>query len=138
VKRELPVKRVIFICVHNAGRSQIAEAFFNQMAGGKAWAVSAGSKPADRVNQAAVEAMREVGLDISLNKPRLLTPELLDSVDMAITMGCGEDSACPAAWVKTEDWALEDPAGKPLETVRKIRDEIKRRVEKLITEIGEI
>ena len=129
------MKTVMFICVHNAGRSQMAEAFFNQMAGGQARAISAGSKPADKVNPVAIEVMLEVGLDISQKKPRLLTPELLDGVDMAITMGCGEDAACPVTWVKTEDWALEDPAGKPLETVREIRDEIKRRVEKLITEI---
>jgi arsenate reductase len=133
----LTAKTVIFICVHNAGRSQMAEAFFNQMAAGRARAISAGSKPADKVNPVALEAMREVGLDISLKKPRLLTPELLDGVDMAVTMGCGEDAACPAAWVKTQDWALEDPSGKPLETVRKIRDEIKARVEKLISELLE-
>jgi arsenate reductase len=126
------MKTVIFICVHNAGLSQMAEAFFNQMADGKARAISAGSKPGEIVNPIAVEAMREVGLDISRNKPRLLTPELLAEVNMTITMGCGEDAACPAAWVKTEDWELEDPAGKTLEIVRKIRDEIKRRVENLI------
>jgi arsenate reductase len=129
------MKTIIFICVHNAGRSQMAEAFFNQMAGGKARAISAGSKPADKVNPVAVEVMREVGLDISRNIPRLLTPELLDGVNYAITMGCGEDAACPAAWVKTEDWALEDPSGKPLETIRKIRDEIKTRVMKLIADL---
>jgi arsenate reductase (thioredoxin) len=131
------MKTVIFICVHNAGRSQMAEAFFNQLAGGKARAISAGSKPANKVNPATVEAMREVGLDISQKKPRLLTPKLLDGVDMAITMGCGADAACPAAWVKTEDWALEDPAGKPIETVRIIRDEIKNRVLRLIENIAQ-
>jgi arsenate reductase (thioredoxin) len=129
------MKTVLFICVHNAGRSQMAEAFFNQLSGGKARAISAGSKPADRVNPVAVEAMQEVGLDISRNKPRLLTPELLDGVDLAITMGCGEDASCPATWVKTDDWALEDPAGKTIGIVRKIRDEIKQRVEGLIKEI---
>jgi arsenate reductase (thioredoxin) len=129
------MKTVIFICVHNAGRSQMAEAFFNQLAGGRARAISAGSKPAETINPVAVQAMAEIGLDISQNKPRLLTPELLDEVDTAITMGCGEDTACPASWVKTRDWALEDPAGKPLEIVRKIRDEIRRKVTELISEM---
>jgi len=115
----------------------MAEAFFNQLAGGRVRAISAGSKPAEEVNPTAVEAMREGGLDISLNKPRLLTPELLDGVDVAVTMGCGEDAACPAAWVKTQDWALEDPAGKPLEAVRLIRDEIKSRVIRLLAAMGE-
>ena len=129
------MKTVLFICVHNAGRSQMAEALFNQMAKGKAMAISAGSKPAENVNPVAVQAMAEIGLDISRNKPRLLTPELLDGVEIAITMGCGEDAACPATWIKTQDWALEDPAGKPLEIVRKIRDEIKSRVAALIIEL---
>jgi len=124
---------VLFVCIHNAGRSQMAEAFFNQLANGKARAISAGSKPADRVNPIAAEAMREIGLDISQNNPKLLTVELMEQATMVITMGCGEDTACPASWVETEDWALEDPAGKPIEQIRKIRDEIKARVRRLIT-----
>jgi arsenate reductase len=126
------MKKVIFICVHNAGRSQMAEAFFNSLTGGKALAISAGSRPADSVNPVAVQAMREVGLDISGRRPRLLTPELLEGVDMAVTMGCGDDAACPAAWVKTVDWQLDDPAGQPLEKVRQIRDEIRRKVTQLL------
>jgi arsenate reductase len=126
------MKKVIFICVHNTGRSQMAEAFFNSLTGGKALAISAGSRPADSVNPVAVQAMREVGLDISGRRPRLLTPELLEGVDMAVTMGCGDNAACPAAWVKTVDWQLDDPAGQPLEKVRQIRDEIRRKVTQLL------
>ena len=126
------MKTVLFICVHNAGRSQMAEGFFNQMAKGKAKAISAGSKPAEGVNPVAVEAMREAGVDISQNKPKLLTVEMMESVDKVITMGCGEDNACPASWVETEDWELEDPAGKSIEQVRKIRDEIEIRVKILL------
>lgn len=130
------MKTVLFICVHNAGRSQMAEGFFNQMARGKAKAISAGSKPADRVNPVAVEAMQEVGIDISHNKPKLLTVEMMEGVDKVITMGCGEDSSCPASWVETEDWELEDPAGKSIEQVRKIRDEIETRVRILLEELN--
>jgi arsenate reductase (thioredoxin) len=129
------MKTLLFVCVHNAGRSQMAEALFNQMADGKARAISAGSKPAERINPVAVEAMQEIGIDISRNQPKLLTFEMMESAARVITMGCGEDSACPASWVKTEDWKLEDPAGKPIEQVRKIRDEIKVRVQNLINEI---
>ncbi len=122
---------VLFVCVHNAGRSQMAEAFFNQMTNGKAVAISAGSKPAEKVNPVAVEAMKEIGIDISCNKPKLLTIDLMAQASRMVTMGCGEDTACPASWVKTEDWELEDPAGKPIEQVRKIRDEIKERVTRI-------
>lgn len=127
------MKTVLFICVHNAGRSQMAEAFFNQMAKGKAKAISAGSQPADTVNTAAVAVMREEGLDISRNKPKLLTRDMMDGVERAITMGCGD--SCPVTTVKTEDWGLEDPKGKPVEQVRKIRDDIRGRVAKLVKEM---
>ena len=129
------MKTVLFICVHNSGRSQMAEAFFNQMANGKAKAISAGSQPADKVNPTAVEAMREVGIDISNNKPKLLTLEMMEGVDRAITMGC--ENSCPVTTVETEDWGLEDPKDKPIEQVRKIRDEIKIRVIELIKEMIE-
>jgi arsenate reductase len=130
-------KTVVFVCVHNAGRSQMAEAFFNQMARGKAYAVSAGTQPAENVNPVVVEAMKEVGIDISGNKPRLLTIEMVEKAARMITMGCGADAGglCPASFIETEDWALEDPQGKPITEVRKIRDEIKNRVNKLLTEI---
>lgn len=130
------MKTVIFICVHNAGRSQMAEAFFNHMAKGQAVAISAGSRPADRVNPIVVAALREKGLEVSHPIPRVLTPELLESVDRAVSMGCEEDVAFPAARVKTEDWGLDDPAGKPIETVCRIRDEIQHKVEKLIQDMG--
>lgn len=129
------MKTVLFICIHNAGRSQMAEAFFNRMAGGKARAISAGSQPADGVNPLAAQAMNEVGLDISRNKPKLLTPEMMDGVDRAVTMGCGD--VCPVTTVPTDDWELEDPKDKNIERVRIIRDEIKARVSDLIKENGE-
>lgn len=124
---------VLFICVHNSGRSQMAEAFFNQMANGKAKAISAGSHPADRVNPVAAAAMRELGLDISRNKPKLLTNEMIEGAVRAVTMGCGD--RCPLTTLETDDWELEDPRGKPIEQVRKIRDEIKTRVAKLVKEM---
>ena len=129
------MKTVLFICVHNSGRSQMAEAFFNHVAKGKAKAISAGSHPADKVNPVATEAMREVGIDISRNKPKLLTLKMMEGVDRAVTMGCKD--GCPLTTVQTDDWALEDPKDKPIERVRKIRDEIKTRVAKLVKEMTE-
>ena len=126
---------VLFVCTHNAGRSQMAEAFFNQMAKGKAKGFSAGTQPADKVNPIVVEAMREVGLDVSNQKPKMLTFEMVESADRVITMGCGVEGVCPASFVPTEDWELEDPEGKPIERVRQIRDEVKARVEGLIKEL---
>ncbi len=128
------MKTVLFICIHNSGRSQMAEAFFNQMAKGKARAISAGSHPANEVNPVAAEAMREAGIDISRNKPKLLTPEMMEGIEKAITMGCGD--ACPLTTVETLDWGLEDPRNKPIEKVREIRDEIESRVRKLLEELG--
>jgi arsenate reductase (thioredoxin) len=128
------MKTILLICVHNSGRSQMAEAFFNQMAQGKAKAISAGSQPADKVNPTVVKVMQEVGIDISHNKPKLLTLEMMEGITLAITMGC--ENACPYTTAETRDWALEDPKDKPIEEVRKIRDEIKDRVKSLIQEIG--
>jgi protein-tyrosine-phosphatase len=130
------MKKILFVCVHNAGRSQMAEALFNQMAKGKAKGFSAGTQPADKVNPVVVEAMHEVGIDISHRKPKLLTLEMLEDVDQVITMGCGVEGVCPASFVPTEDWQLEDPEGKPIAQVRQIRDEVKARVEGLIRELG--
>ncbi len=129
------MKKVLFACVHNAGRSQIAEAFFNHMASGKAVAISAGTQPATEVNPTVAQAMLELGIDIRDKKPRMLTLEMLKDVDRAITMGCSVEETCPATFVPTEDWELEDPAGKPIEKVRQIRDEIRARVEKLVREM---
>lgn len=116
----------------------MAEAFFNKLAAGKAQAYSAGTQPADKVNPVVVETMREVGIDISRNKPKLLTMEMVEQADRMITMGCGAEAEalCPASFIQTEDWALEDPKGKPLEQVRKLRDQIKNRVSKLMREIS--
>jgi arsenate reductase len=124
----------LFVCVHNSGRSQMAEAFFEHYADGKAKAFSAGTRPASHVDQTVVKAMREVGIDISSKRPKALTLEMLDGADRVITMGCGVEGVCPATIVPTEDWQLEDPEGKPIEKVREIRDEIEARVKKLIRE----
>ena len=116
----------------------MAEAFINQMAKGKALALSAGTQPGDKVNPVVVEAMREVGIDISDNKPKMLTMEMVEKADRMITMGCGADAGrlCPAGFIESEDWALEDPKDKSLAQVRIIRNEIKQRVTKLMAELG--
>ena len=123
---------MIFVCVGNAGRSQMAEAFFNQAAGGEAMAISAGTRPASAVDPRTIEVMREVGIDISGNRPKSLTMEMMDQADRVVTMGCGVEGICPASFVQTEDWQLEDPKGKPIEEVRRIRDEIRAKVLKLL------
>jgi protein-tyrosine-phosphatase len=129
-----PLASVLFVCVHNAGRSQMAAGFLTHLAGDRVEVRSAGSVPGDRVNPAAVEAMKEVGIDISDATPKLLTPGAVQASDYVITMGCGD--ACPVFPGRTYlDWALEDPAGKGVEAVRPIRDEIRARVEALIAEI---
>jgi len=113
----------------------MAEAFFNKYAVGKAVAVSAGTRPANQVNPKAVEVMKEVGIDISKQKPKLLTQEVTKEVDKIVTMGCGAEF-CPAPYMKTEDWNIEDPSEKSTEKFREIRDQIRRKVEKLIKEIS--
>ncbi|WP_338780769.1 arsenate reductase ArsC [Streptomyces sp. DG1A-41] len=129
-----PLASVLFVCVHNAGRSQMAAGFLHHLAGDRIEVRSAGSVPGDQVNPSAVEAMREVGIDIADSKPKILTTEAVQASDYVITMGCGD--ACPIfPGKKYLDWALEDPAGKGVEAVRPIRDEIKTRIEALITEI---
>ena len=125
---------VLFVCVHNAGRSQMAAAFLTHLSQGAVDVRSAGSEPADRVNPAAVAAMAEVGIDIAAEQPKILTTEAVKASDVVITMGCGD--TCPFYPGKRyEDWVLEDPAGKGVEAVRPIRDEIRRRVETLISEL---
>jgi arsenate reductase len=129
-----PAASVLFVCVHNAGRSQMAAGFLSHLAGDRVEVRSAGSLPAGQVNPAAVEAMREVGIDISGQTPKVLTTEAVQTSDYVITMGCGD--ACPIfPGKKYLDWALEDPAGKGVEAVRPIRDEIRTRIEALIDEI---
>jgi arsenate reductase len=132
----LAMKKVLFVCVHNSGRSQMAEAFFNQIAQGKAVAISAGTQPAAQVNSTVVAAMREVGIEIGDRKPKLLTLETLKSADRVITMGCNVAEVCPASFVPTEDWELDDPEEKPIEEVRQIRDKIKARVEELVERLS--
>jgi arsenate reductase len=125
---------VLFVCVHNAGRSQMAAGFLSALAADAIEVRSAGSAPADAVNPAAVAAMAEVGIDISNQNPKILTTDAVQSSDVVITMGCGD--ACPYFPGKSyRDWVLEDPAGKGVESVRPIRDQIKARVEDLIAEL---
>ncbi|MEJ8652707.1 arsenate reductase ArsC [Streptomyces sp. MS1.AVA.3] len=129
-----PAASVLFVCVHNAGRSQMAAGFLTHLAGDRVEVRSAGSLPGDQVNPAAVEAMKEVGVDISDQKPKILTTEAVQASDYVITMGCGD--ACPIFPGKEYlDWQLEDPAGQGVEAVRPIRDEIRTRIEALIAEI---
>jgi protein-tyrosine-phosphatase len=126
------VKNVIFVCVENAGRSQMAEAFTNKYGQGNLTAQSAGIKLAPEVNPVVVEVMKEKGIDISMNKPKLLTQEMANKADLIVTMGCGAADLCPGPFFKdTVDWALEDPKGKSIDKVREIRDEIERRVKEL-------
>ncbi|MEU7313191.1 arsenate reductase ArsC [Streptomyces sp. NPDC007083] len=129
-----PLASVLFVCVHNAGRSQMAAGFLSHLAGDRIEVRSAGSIPGDQVNPAAVEAMAAVGIDISAAQPKILTTEAVQASDYVITMGCGD--ACPIfPGKKYLDWALEDPAGKGVDAVRPIRDEIRTRIEALIAEI---
>jgi arsenate reductase len=126
---------VLFVCVHNAGRSQMAAGWLRHLAGETVEVRSAGSEPADRINPVAVEAMREVGIDITANTPRILTSEAVQDSDVVVTMGCGD--ACPFYPGKRyEDWELDDPAGQDIAAVRPIRDEIRRRVEELIASLS--
>ena len=131
----MAMKKILFVCVHNAGRSQMAESFFNHYAKGKAQAFSAGTHYASRIDPIVVEAMAERGIDISNKRPKMLTLEMLGVADKVISMGCGMEGVCPATFVPTEDWQLEDPEGKPIEQVRAIRDEIEAKVKTLIEEI---
>jgi len=126
---------VLFLCIHNAGRSQMAIGWFDHLAGARALGFSGGSEPADRVNPAAVAAMAEVGIDIAHRTPRQWNGTDLERADVVVTMGCGD--ACPyVPGTRYEDWPLDDPAGLGVEAVRPIRDEIRARVEKLLTELG--
>jgi arsenate reductase (thioredoxin) len=128
------VPEVLFVCVHNAGRSQMAAALLERLAEGRVRVISAGSDPADRLNPAVVEAMKEAGIDISAERPKRLEDGMVRESDVVITMGCGD--ACPIYPGKRyEDWELEDPAGKDLDTVRGIRDEIEARVDALVGEL---
>ncbi|WP_091343898.1 arsenate reductase ArsC [Micromonospora rhizosphaerae] len=125
---------VLFVCVHNAGRSQMAAGWLRHLGGDAVEVRSAGSEPAEQINPMAVEAMREVGIDITANKPKILDYATAEASDVLITMGCGD--VCPVFPGKRyEDWKLDDPAGQGLDTVRRIRDEIRSRVENLLAEL---
>jgi arsenate reductase (thioredoxin) len=132
----MPAARVLFACVHNAGRSQMAAALFNLLADpAKARALSAGTKPGAAVHPEVAEAMRELGIDLSSASPRLLTAELASTASVLITMGCGDE--CPfVPGAERDDWALPDPKGRPLDEVRAIRDEVRARVASLIAQRG--
>jgi protein-tyrosine-phosphatase len=126
--------QVLFVCVHNAGRSQMAAGFMTHLSQGRVDVLSAGSAPKDSINPIAIEAMQEVGIDISKNTPKILTAGAVEQSDVVITMGCGD--ACPFYPGKRyEDWVLEDPARQGIESVRVIRDEIRQRIENLLAEL---
>jgi len=125
---------VLFVCIHNAGRSQMAAGYLRHLAGDRIEVLSAGSEPADQVNPVAVAAMREEGIDVTAERPKLLTTDAVQKSDVVVTMGCGD--ACPFFPGKRyEDWVLDDPAGRPIEEVRPVRDEIRRRVEALVADL---
>jgi protein-tyrosine-phosphatase len=125
---------VLFVCVHNAGRSQMAAGFLREIGGDRIEVRSAGSLPADAINPVAVEAMSELGIDIAGEQPKVLTPEAVQASDVVVTMGCGD--ACPFfPGTRYEDWELSDPAGQGIEAVREIRDEIRGRIERLVAEL---
>jgi arsenate reductase len=126
---------VLFVCVHNAGRSQMAQGWLRHLAGDAIEVRSAGSEPADQINPIAVEAMREVGVDITAETPKILTVDVVRDSDVVITMGCGD--TCPIFPGKRyEDWDLTDPAGQPIEVVRRVRDEIRERVQALVNDLS--
>ena len=130
-----PKPSVLFVCVHNAGRSQMAAGYLRYLAGDRIEVRSAGSMPADQINPIAVEAMREEGIDIAAEQPKVLTPEAVQASDVVITMGCGD--ACPYYPGKRyEDWKLDDPAGQGIDAVRPIRDDIRARIEGLIASLA--
>jgi arsenate reductase len=125
---------VLFVCVHNAGRSQMAAGWLTHLAGGSIEVRSAGSQPGDRINPMAVQAMQEVGIDIASEQPKVLTTDAVEHADVVVTMGCGD--SCPFYPGKRYlDWELTDPAGQPIEVVRAVRDEIKARIEVLVNEL---
>ncbi len=129
-----PTPTVLFVCVHNAGRSQMAAGYLRHLAGDRIQVLSAGSLPAEQINPVAVEAMREEGIDITSESPKVLTTEAVQESDVVITMGCGD--VCPVFPGKRyEDWALEDPAGQGIDSVRPIRDDIRARITHLVSEL---
>ncbi|MBS7619181.1 arsenate reductase ArsC [Candidatus Bathyarchaeota archaeon] len=130
------MKKVVFVCIENSARSQMAEAFAKHYGDGKVEAVSAGTMPTEKVNPLAVQVMREKGIDISKNKPKAIEYKDIENADIIITMGCGAEGFCPASFLeRVLDWKIEDPKGKTVEEVRKIRDEIEMKVKKLLDDL---
>jgi len=130
------MKKILFVCVENAGRSQIAEGFFRKYAPDGFVAVSAGTKPVDNLNPIAVEAMKEVGIDISQQKSKLISNEMIDESESVVNMGCMDKESCPALFVENiANWEIEDPIGKSIEQVRIIRDTIENKVKELVTKL---
>ncbi len=137
------MKKVVFVCIHNSGRSQMAEAFAKKLGAGRILAESAGTQPGGALNPQAVAAMEEIGYDMSSHYPKVMTEEMVETANKVITMGCGVNlddidhggAVCPAVFVESEDWGLEDPKGQTIEKVREIREQIRIRVEKLIQNI---
>ena len=125
------MKKVLFVCIENARRSQMAEALFNKLAKGHAVAVSAGDRPSSKVDPKAIEVMKEIGIDIANRRPKSLTLKMMEEADVVVTMGCGAD-VCPVIPKRVDEWQIEDPAGKSMQTFRKVRNEIRGRVEKLV------
>ena len=133
---EAPGETFLFVCVHNSGRSQMAEAFTRHLSNGAVEAESAGTQPSTGVNPIVVEAMAEIGIDLAGHHPKVISQEMVDRADSVFTMGCSIDESCPATFVPSEDWGLEDPAGKDIEHVRRIRDQIKAKVRDLLGDCG--
>ena len=129
------MKKILFVCVHNSGRSQMAREFLELLAGEKATAESAGTMPSKEVDPVVGKVMREIGIDINGNRPRLITQDMVDGADQVITMGCSIDEACPANFIVAEDWGLDDPKDKDIDEVRRIRDEIRVKVRELLTRL---
>lgn len=130
------MKKILFVCIHNSGRSQIAEAIFNRQAFGEYIALSAGTQPAKKINPTVRKVMQEIGIEIGGQRPKQLTPDMLEGVYRVITMGCGIEETCPASFITTEDWDLDDPENKSLREVRQIRDQIKTKVAALLKELN--
>jgi arsenate reductase len=129
------MKRVLFVCVENAGKSQMAEALTRKYSAGKVEALSAGTMPAKEVNPVVIQVMQEKGIDLTAKKPKAITRQMVEEADMIIVMGCSAEGFCPARLLnKVVDWQIEDPKDKPTEKVREIRDEIESRIRKLISE----
>ena len=130
------MKKILFVCVENAGRSQMAEGFFRKIAPDAYQGISAGTKPVSEINPLAIQAMKEVDIDISDNKSKLVTNEMIEESDSVVNMGCLDKESCPALFVEEiDDWDIEDPKGKSIEEIRKIRDSIETKVKKLVSEL---